>query len=156
MTEITKLLADSGIGIIQLPCPEMTYYGIKRWGHVKDQFDNPYYRKHCRNIFRPFVEQLQDYAANGYEIVGMLGIEGSPSCGVGMTCTGNWGGEFSTNPDLKETLDTVRMISESGVFMEEASALLAEQGIIVPFLGIDEAEMADSVIKIKNFIRGSY
>lgn len=156
MSEITKLLVDNGIGIIQLPCPEMTYYGIKRWGHVKDQFDTPYYRKHCRKIFQPYVEQLQDYISNGYEIIGLLGVEGSPSCGISMTCTGDWGGEFSTNPNLKETLDAVEIIADRGVFSEEVSALLAEKGITVPFLGIDEAEMADSVIKVNKFIRGSY
>jgi predicted secreted protein len=30
--DFTKKLVDSGIGIIQLPCPEMILYGIKRWG----------------------------------------------------------------------------------------------------------------------------
>jgi hypothetical protein len=57
---------------------------------------------------------------------------------------------------LEETLDTVKMMTDRGIFIEEASALLAEQGMIVPFLGIDEADMADSLLKVNKFIRGSY
>lgn len=154
MPEITKAIIDSGIGMIQLPCPELTMYGIKRWGHVKDQFDTPYYRKHCRALFQPYIEQLEDYINNGYEIVGFLGIEGSPSCGMNKTCTGKWGGEFSENPNLAATLNSVEITKAKGIFIEEAEALLEKHNISVPFIGIDEAGMADSIEIINNFIRG--
>lgn len=154
MPEITAAIMDSGIGMLQLPCPELTMYGIKRWGHVKDQFDTPYYRSHCRKLFMPYLDQIQDYKKNGYEVVGILGIDGSPSCGVRKTCSGNWGGEFSENPDLKGTLDSVEMTDSEGVFIEEVAALLKSSSINLPFIGIDEACMADSIIKIKEVIRG--
>jgi predicted secreted protein len=154
MPEITKAVIDSGMGILQLPCPELTMYGIKRWGHVKDQFDTPYYKKHCRDRFVPFLEQIQDYMKNGYEIVGIMGIDGSPSCGISKTCSGKWGGEFSENPDIKSTLDSVEMIESQGVFIEVMEVLLKENNINVPFIGVDEANMADSIERINNFIRG--
>lgn len=34
--DFMKMLMENNIGIIQLPCPETTCYGLKRWGHVKD------------------------------------------------------------------------------------------------------------------------
>ena len=37
---------NNGIQIIQLPCPEFTLYGSRRWGHVSNQFDNPFFRQH--------------------------------------------------------------------------------------------------------------
>ena len=58
----------------------------------------------------PYLEQLQEYIKNGYKIVGLLGIDGSPSCGISKTCTGKWGGEFSEIPDTKGTLESVEMI----------------------------------------------
>lgn len=33
---IVSKLIEEGYGIIQLPCPEMIMYGIKRWGHTKN------------------------------------------------------------------------------------------------------------------------
>ena len=44
---------DKEIQAIQLPCPEFTLYGAKRWGHVSDQFDNVFFRSHCRRILAP-------------------------------------------------------------------------------------------------------
>ena len=41
---------DQEVQIIQLPCPEFTLYGPKRWGHVSNQFDNTFFRDHCRKI----------------------------------------------------------------------------------------------------------
>ncbi len=85
---------DNNISIIQLPCPEITYYGVKRWGHVKDQFDTTHFRKHCRQLFSIYLEQIEEYINNGYEILGIVGIEGSPTCGVNKTCVGKWGENF--------------------------------------------------------------
>ncbi|MBQ6126724.1 MAG: hypothetical protein IJI77_06875 [Erysipelotrichaceae bacterium] len=51
---------DKGVQIVQLPCPEFTLYGAKRWGHVSDQFDNPFFRKHCRKILEPVIDQLKE------------------------------------------------------------------------------------------------
>lgn len=154
MPEVINAIIDNGIGILQLPCPELTMYGVKRWGHVKDQFDNPYYRKHCRKLFLPYIEQLQDYMKNDYKIIGLLGIDGSPSCGISKTCTGKWGGELSENPDIVRTLNSVEITESKGVFIEEAEAILGAHSIKLPFMGIDEAKMADSIEKIYNFIRG--
>lgn len=151
--EIVKAIADGGIGMLQLPCPELTLYGIRRWGHVKEQFDTPYYRKHCRDLLIPYIEQMRDYVKNGYELVGLLGIDGSPSCGVSATCSGNWGGEFSEHPDLQAALGSVKLIASEGVFIEEAKNLLKTNGIQLPFIGIDEAHMADSIKKIYEFLR---
>lgn len=51
---------DQEVQIIQLPCPEFTLYGPKRWGHVSNQFDNTFFRDHCRKILAPCIQQLKD------------------------------------------------------------------------------------------------
>ena len=70
------LAIDNDIQLIQLPCPEYTLYGAKRWGHVSDQFDNPFFRRHCRNLLEPIMDQLKEYVANGdrFEVLGFLTI----------------------------------------------------------------------------------
>lgn len=44
----------------------------------------------------PIVMQLEEYAAypDRYDILGVYGINGSPSCGVDYTYDGDWGGEL--------------------------------------------------------------
>lgn len=52
---------EQGIQLVQLPCPEFTLYGPKRWGHTREQFDNPFFREHCRKILSPVLTQMKAY-----------------------------------------------------------------------------------------------
>lgn len=150
--EILKILLDNEIGMIQLPCPELTCYGLRRWGHVKEQFDTPHYRKHCRKSFEIYLEQIQDYIKNGYEIIAIVGIEGSPSCGINRTCSGEWGGEFSSNSNLDETLRTIKMIESKGVFIEEIDKILTINDINIPFIDFNKNDIKEFIDKLKSII----
>ncbi|RAK11745.1 putative secreted protein [Halanaerobium saccharolyticum] len=134
--KILSLLLEKKFGIIQLPCPELTLYGIKRWGHVKEQFDTPYYRRHCREIFQPYLDQIIDYRAVGYEIKALIGIDGSPSCGVNKTCSACWQGEVA---DLKpDELMSLKIINEAGIFIEVIKKILKAKEIEIPLIAVDE------------------
>ncbi|WP_373855525.1 CD3072 family TudS-related putative desulfidase [Desulfocucumis palustris] len=109
ISEVMNLLMEKQIGIIQLPCPEMVVYGIKRWGHVREQFDTLFFREKCQDIIKPITYQLLDYVKNGYKVIGIIGVDGSPSCGVNLTCSGDWGGEFLGNIDV---LNKVTQLSQ--------------------------------------------
>lgn len=131
---------EEDIQIIQLPCPEFNLYGAKRWGHSKEQFDNPFYRDSCRNMLKPYLLQMKEYINNGerFQVIGVIGIEGSPSCGVNLTYCGEWGGELSSNPNLKTLLEDIGPKKEKGVFMEVLEELLKENGLTINFLGLSE------------------
>lgn len=121
----------AGIQLIQLPCPEFTLYGSRRWGHVSDQFDNPFFRNHCRKILEPFILQLKEYLNNdSFEVLGIAGIDGSPSCGVDYTCKGEWIGSFEARTDLDQTLNSAKMTSGNGVFIDELKKMLKEEGLL--------------------------
>lgn len=140
---LIKYLMDSDYGIIQLPCPEVTIYGIKRWGHVKEQFDTPYYRKHCRSIFEPILEQIEDYINNGYKIKTLIAINGSPSCGYNLTCSSPvWGGEFINKENIDEKINDLKIINKPGIFMEEIEKMLIEKNIKISIIDIDEENEA--------------
>ncbi|WP_376741826.1 CD3072 family TudS-related putative desulfidase [Pelotomaculum terephthalicicum] len=150
ISEIVSMLMEKEIAIIQLPCPEMTVYGIKRWGHVREQFDTPFFREKCREIIKPIIYQLIDYVKNGYKIIGIIGIDGSPSCGVSKTCSGDWGGELSANiNDAKEKLSTAAFINKSGIFIEEITKLLNSNHLSMPIAAIDEIDVVSSINNIK-------
>ena len=122
---------DSDVHVIQLPCPEFTLYGAKRWGHVSDQFDNVFFRTHCRKILTPVMEQLKEYLANEdwFEVLGFVGVDGSPSCGVDYTCRGNWYGSFEGRKNLDETLADAHLVKGSGVFMSVLKEMIKEENL---------------------------
>lgn len=133
-----KKLFEENIGILQLPCPETECYGLRRWGHVKEQFDNCGYRKYVEKIINSFVDIIKEYINNGYEIVGIYGIAGSPSCGVNLTCSANWEGEISLYKDKEDIVSRVKMINESGIFMEIFKSVLDKNKINIPFYDVDD------------------
>lgn len=138
-----------GVQLLQLPCPEILTYGGRRWGHVYEQFDHPFFRKRCREMLEPVCGQLLCYAQDGeIDLLGVLGIDGSPSCGVKYTCRGEWGGELSGR-DLAPVVSSVRLAPGRGVFMEEFGKLLAENGLKLRFEGLfaPEPERALSVLE---------
>ena len=71
---------NEGYGFLQLPCPEFTFLGLNRPSMTYEEYNTPEYRKHCRVILQPVLQQAEEYLKNGYEIVGLLGIQSSPSC----------------------------------------------------------------------------
>ncbi|MDR0587227.1 MAG: hypothetical protein LBG26_08315 [Treponema sp.] len=129
---------DSGVQLIQLPCPEFTLYGSKRWGHTSDQFDNPFFRRHCRKLLKRPLDEAAAYLADPerFELLGFVGIDGSPSCGVDYTCTGPWGGNLTSRNDLPAVLSQVTLIPMAGIFFDEVKKLLAKRGLILSCTGL--------------------
>ncbi|WP_297134555.1 CD3072 family TudS-related putative desulfidase [Terrisporobacter sp.] len=144
--ELLKEVFDKDIELLQLPCPEFIMYGSKRWGHVKNQFDNPFFRKNCKEILNPIIEQLKEYnnSKDRFQILGIVSVEGSPSCGYNLTCKGNYGGELGGCSNLQEKIESIVMVNEAGVFMEELEMLLNKND-----LHIDIRTMQDQVTYLK-------
>ncbi|MBA2841069.1 putative secreted protein [Methanococcus maripaludis] len=152
LKDVMMYLMDEGYGIIQMPCPEMAIYGIKRWGHVKEQFDTPHFRNVSRKLFQPILEQVQDYIKNGYEVSLLIGIDKSPSCGINETCSSKeWGG-YSSNGNMAEKVEKLEMIPEKGIFMDEILKILNENEITIKCVAIDEENIENSLEYLKRFI----
>jgi len=75
-------LAELGIGVIQMPCAEMSACGMDRPGHSREEYGYPAFVEHCARLADETLAQVREYQRCGYEIVGLVGVEGSPSCGV--------------------------------------------------------------------------
>ena len=134
--EVLRKAIEEGVQLIQLPCPEFIMYGAKRWGHTFEQFDNPFYRQKCREILMPLMLELKEYAAqNDVCLLGVLGIDGSPSCGVKYTCRGPWGGEFSGR-NVEPVLKQAGLAEGPGVLMEVLMEMLEENGLKLPVEGL--------------------
>jgi predicted secreted protein len=133
---------DSGIQMIQLPCPEFSLYGCRRWGHTSDQFDNPFFRRHCRELLEAPLEEAEAYRGDPerFELLGFVGIDGSPSCGADYTCTGPWGGNPVGREDLDHVLTDVRLVKKAGVFFDELDRMLGERGLSMARTGLFASE----------------
>ncbi len=99
---------------IQLPCPEALYLGLDRWAVTKNQLDIPEFRRFCRSLIADYADLLEMLALQGVRLK-IIGIAGSPSCGVATTSNGYTGGR------VREAAH--ERVPGCGVFMEE---LLAE------------------------------
>ncbi len=124
---------EAGVGIVQLPCPEMRCMGLRRWGHVREQFDHPHFRNQSREMLLKIVDDISEYIKNDYDIVGIGGVEGSPSCGCNKTCSSiDWKGNIG-RPELKEKVEVVK---DKGIFMEEFQKLLNEKDLEINFFDL--------------------
>src|SRR5207249_6968683 len=47
---VLDLLHEHGYTVRQMPCPELAFGGARRFWGVREQFDTPLYRRHCRRI----------------------------------------------------------------------------------------------------------
>ncbi len=127
------------VQLVQLPCPEFTMYGARRWGHVSDQFDNVFFRNHCRKILEPVLDQMEEYLSepDRFEVLGIAGVDGSPSCGVDLTCESKeYYGSLGGHKDPLGVYKSIQMTNKNGVLISVLREMLDERGIDVPIRGL--------------------
>jgi predicted secreted protein len=140
--KLLHLAIEQEVQLLQLPCPEFILYGSRRWGHVKEQFAHPHFRKECGKMLEPLLLQLEEYQTypEEFKVLGIVSVEGSPSCGYRLTCTGNWGGEIGTDKDrIADIQKNLRMKEEPGVFMQILQKELEARDINIPVMSMEEA-----------------
>jgi predicted secreted protein len=148
---VVRHILQQETGIMQLPCPEHSFAGGARWGQSKDQYDNPFYRRHCSIILGPVIDQLMDYHQQGYKLIGVLGIKGSPSCGIHYTYRAKWGGEIIPHSG-DNCLPSGSLVKEPGVFLEIFQEKLAEAGLKIPFFEVAEDDLEGTLKSLKEFM----
>jgi predicted secreted protein len=124
---VIDLLRERGYTIRQMPCPELAFGGARRFWGVREQFDTPLYRRHCRRLAKLVAAVIGRHAAAGDDLV-LIGIDTSPTMGVEFTCSSpTWAGK----PDVGANDDST-LVPGDGIFIEELKAELAERGLPVP------------------------
>ena len=103
-TAIVEKILKEEIGIIQLPCPELLHLGEDRPPTTKEEYDTPKFRELCKTLLLNPIIQIKEYRHHGYEILGILGINESPTCSL---------------------------LEERGILMEEFEAALTDAEIVL-------------------------
>ncbi len=134
----------NGIGMIQLPCPELLCLGLDR--RDKQGAKRPLLDENTRirklmtekgNIqilnhkAEETVIQIQEYQKYGFEVLGLVGVDRSPSCGIETT---------SINGAEEKG---------KGVFMQVLSKMLEKHGLTIRMIGTKTSEKETSIKKIK-------
>jgi len=120
---LIDFLKHGGCVVEQLPCPEMLYLGMNRWWHTRDQYDTPGFRRHCRRLAKMVADLMEYYLRRGHAIV-LIGIDGSPSCGVNLTGRNPyWGGE------PRASAEQYQVVEGTGVWIEELLKEVERRGI---------------------------
>ena len=148
--EIIELLMTNRIGMIQLPCPELLCLGLDR--RDKDGAKRPLLHENTRirelmseteNVRRlqqkaeEMVKQIQEYQKHGFHVLGLIGVDRSPSCGI----------ETTSRNGAEE--------QGKGVFMEILSKELAKQAVMIRMTGTKTSEKETSLKKIRQFVHES-
>ena len=106
--------------LIQLPCPEALYLGLDRWAVTRNQLEVPEFRRFCGSLIVRYADMIELLASKGASIK-IVGVAGSPCCGVFTTSDGYQGGRVQESPD--------RHVTGMGVFMEELTRELERRGV---------------------------
>jgi predicted secreted protein len=130
---VLALLRDRGCTIRQMPCPELAFGGTRRFWAVREQYDTPVFRAHCRRLAEPVAGQIRADLASGARVV-LVGIDGSPSMGVELTAASpEWGGR----PDKPRDEDYPVSLG-AGLFIETLLDLLSGVLLDVRAVGIGQ------------------
>ena len=110
------------VGIVQMPCPELMVIGLDREGvQIRSALESRPARAACRKLAADLVYQICQYLDCGVRVLGVLGKNGSPSCGVERTYR-------------------FEQCDGMGVFIEELRAELDAQGVKVEVTGIVDTQ----------------
>jgi hypothetical protein len=77
---VVELLRRHGCTIRQMPCPELGFGGTRRFWAVREQYDTPAFRAHCKRLAEPVAAQIRVDLERQARVV-IVGIDGSPSMG---------------------------------------------------------------------------
>lgn len=139
--DVTDMLAEAGIGIIQLPCPQLEFNGggINRKQTSKNSYDNKSYRTFCKNLSTDILKTIQKYLQNDYKVLGIIGVELSSTCGVHQVDNNN-GKKASPG---------------KGILIEELEEIMHKKNFQVPIIGINLNNLYSSMDKIQTMLKYS-
>lgn len=144
---VINLLIDNNIGIVQLPCPEFFCLGLARRDKDGAKRDLLLENTRIRNLMeedknkellrikaREIVKQLEEYKRYNFKLLGILGVNRSPSCGIETT-----------------TLQGQEMKGR-GLFMEILEEELEKKKIKIKMVGVKTSKKEKSLEKVRNLL----
>ena len=168
--EIVQNCIAANLGIVQMPCPEQRAWGgvPKTWFlpvfglRYRHRLLYPFRRiglwaflMYTRLVYRRLATQvardIHDYVKSGFRVAGVVGVDGSPTCGVNVTLSTRGavdrlarlrGNELTVNA-VNECVQAAAMAGQ-GLFTSELRKQLQRRGLSVEFSAHDLIAELDS------------
>jgi len=140
--ELMDYLMSKRVGVIQYPCPETTAMGLQRNPQGRQQYDNIFFRQHCKELLKVPMLMVREFIKNRYRLVAFLGLENSPTCGIhwGRHKVNRYQTESPVPMEKPDPDDPVLM----GIMAEILSEELSQENLRVPFLEFPTQEPPES------------
>ena len=159
--EIVDACAVARLGMVQMPCPEeaawggvlkrrlLAAYGSSRWlprllRPVVLRAVLAYTRLVYRRLARQTARRVADYRDSGLDVVGIVGVDGSPSCGVTRTMDLSRALDHlcEIDPDTITVAEMTAIVRDAGapgrgLYIEALQRQLHRRGLEVPYLAHD-------------------
>lgn len=129
--DVVDFFINADVGIVQMPCPELCCLGLDRGNiygadspvvventRIRTEMKEDEANRKLTKLADYVVQQIVEYDKFGFEIVGIIGANRSPNCGVDTTSDNN------------------EEISGMGLFIEEISYQLSKRNIFIPMIGL--------------------
>ncbi len=142
--EVTQILIDAEVGILQMPCPELLCLGLDRQvergipatvesedTRVASRMVEDQTKTLCHRLVSDLIYQIEEYQRNGFALVGVIGINGSPTCGIETTWANN------------------REEQGPGVFIKMLNEESRKRDISLPMQGIKAYEPQKALAAVK-------
>ena len=161
LAEVVEACVTAGFGIVQMPCPEERVWGGVLKRHLLRTYGSPvlrsgrlrrialpvalaYTRWRYRRLARAVAAQAADYQRSGLDVAAVLGVDGSPSCGVEQTLDTArvLDGLVHVDPDTVTAAEVNAIVrgdvgAGSGMYTLALQHQLRRRGLQVPFLAHD-------------------
>lgn len=144
---IVKLLLQSDVGIIQMLCPELLCLGLDRGDihggerdvvventRIRHDLEKSNSIEIINNFVNQIVFEIEEYIRNGFTVLGIVGINRSPSCGVNTTSKNN------------------QEVEGEGVLIEILRNALEKKSISIGMIGIKATETDKALKSIQRLI----
>ncbi|MEI6254239.1 MAG: hypothetical protein WCP30_15690 [Mycobacteriaceae bacterium] len=161
VAEVVESCVTAGLGIVQMPCPEEQVWGGVLKRHLLRTYGSPvlrsgrlrrialpvalaYTRWRYRRLARAVAAQAADYQRSGLDVAAVLGVDGSPSCGLEQTLDTArvLDGLVHVDPDTVTAAEVNAIVrgevsAGSGLYTRALQRQLRRRGLQVPFLAHD-------------------
>lgn len=133
MEPLLEALRRQQVGIIQIPCPELRALGLGRDRDVppletiREGMELPEAQARLEPIIKNIIYIIKEYQFQGFHIVGILGKNGSPSCGVETTHAGG------------------QLVEGEGVFIRLLRKALAQENLDIAIKGVDDHRQEEAI-----------
>ncbi len=133
MKPLVSFLQERELGISQMPCPEMMALGLGRdrdvppLDTVREALELPDAQGRLQPVIDDIAYQIKEYQFQGFAVVGILGKNGSPACGV----------ETTSLPEGEAPGE--------GVFIRLLKTRLRAEGLSIGIKGVDDHRQQETM-----------